>query len=51
MVLDEAPDETPIRATAPVQSLLAVAAAGVIFFGLIPTPLLDAAQAAAETLV
>ena len=51
MVLDEPPDAAPFRATAPVQGLLGLAAAGVLFFGLVPTPLLNAAQRAAENLL
>ena len=51
MVLDEPPDATPFRAAAPVQGLLGLAAAGVLFFGLVPTPLLNAAQRAAENLL
>ena len=51
MVLDEPADESRFQPTVPVQGLLALAAVGVLFFGLIPTPLLDAAQRAAETLV
>ena len=51
MVLDEPTDATPFRATGPVQGLLGLAAAAVLFFGLVPTPLLDAAQRAAENLI
>ena len=51
MVLDEPEDEAPFHASAPVQVLLGLAALAVLFFGLIPSPLLGAAQRAAETLV
>lgn len=51
MVLDDPLDESPIRPTAPVQGLLVLSALGVLFFGLVPTPLLDAAQRAAGNLV
>ncbi|MYE47449.1 MAG: NADH-quinone oxidoreductase subunit N [Chloroflexi bacterium] len=51
MVLDEPEDEAPFRASAPVQAVLGLAALAVLFFGLIPNPLLDAAQRAAETLI
>ena len=50
IVLDEPPDETP-EATAPsMQALLALAAVAVLFFGLVPTPLISAARRAAEVL-
>ncbi|MDA1061636.1 MAG: NADH-quinone oxidoreductase subunit N [Chloroflexi bacterium] len=51
MLLDEPTDPTPFRPTAPVQGLLGLAAAAVLFFGLVPTPLLDAAQRAAASLL
>ena len=50
IVLDEPRDATPIVADAPVQGLLAVAAAAVLLFGLVPAPLISAAQRAAEVL-
>ena len=50
IVLDEPTEETPFTATAPVQGLLALAGAGVLFFGLVPAPLIAAAQRAAEAL-
>ena len=50
IVLDEPTDETPVTATAPVLGLLALAGAGVLFFGLVPAPLISAAQRAAEAL-
>ena len=51
MVLDEPVDETPFRASTPVQGLLGLAALGVLFFGLWPAPLLQAAQRAAANLL
>ena len=51
MVLDEPVDETPFRASAPVQGLLGLAAVAVLFFGLAPSSLLQAAQRAAENLL
>ena len=50
MVLEEPEEETTFRATAPMQAVLGVAALGVLFFGLVPSPLISAAQRAAETL-
>ena len=50
IVLDEPTDESPVTATAPVMGLLALAGAGVLFFGLVPAPLISAAQRAAEAL-
>jgi NADH-quinone oxidoreductase subunit N len=51
MVLDESEDTTTFGATAPMQAMLGLAAVGVLFFGLIPAPLISAAQRAAETLL
>ncbi len=50
MVLDEPADGSPIRATASVQVLLALAAGVVLLFGLVPAPLISAAQRAADVL-
>ncbi|MEE8422484.1 MAG: NADH-quinone oxidoreductase subunit N [Dehalococcoidia bacterium] len=50
MVMDEPSDASPVRATASVRGLLAIAAAGVLFFGLVPAPLISAARRAAEVL-
>ncbi|MEZ4501501.1 MAG: NADH-quinone oxidoreductase subunit N [Dehalococcoidia bacterium] len=50
MVMDEPADASGVRVTAPIQGLLALAAVGVLFFGLVPTPLIDAAQRAAGAL-
>ncbi|MSQ41943.1 MAG: NADH-quinone oxidoreductase subunit N [Dehalococcoidia bacterium] len=50
IVLDEPLEGTSITAALPVQGLLTLAAAGVLFFGLVPAPLISAAQRAAEAL-
>ena len=50
MVLDEPPEETPIATAPQLQGVLALAAAVVLFVGLVPTPLLSAARRAAEVL-
>ena len=51
MMLDEPPEESRFSATPQVQGLLALTVVGVLFFGLVPTPLIEAARRAAETLV
>ena len=51
MVLDDPPDDAPLRPAAAVQGLLALAVLGVLFLGLAPSPLLGAAQRAAASLV
>ena len=50
IVLDEPPEERPVAAAPSVQALLALAAAAVLLFGLVPTPLISAARRAAEVL-
>ena len=50
IVLDEPPEEAAITTTAPVGGLLALAGGAVLFLGLVPAPLISAAQRAAETL-
>ena len=50
IVLDEPPDETPVATAPSMQALLALAAVAVLFFGLVPTPLISAARRAAEVL-
>ncbi|MDA0353669.1 MAG: NADH-quinone oxidoreductase subunit N [Chloroflexi bacterium] len=50
MVLDDPEEETTFTASGPMQAMLALAAVSVLFFGLIPAPLISAAQRAAETL-
>ena len=50
MLMDEPPEATGVRVSAPIQGLLALAALGVLFFGLVPTPLISAAQRAASAL-
>lgn len=50
MILDEPADATPIFARPAVQGVLALAAIGVLLFGLVPTPLISAARSAAEVL-
>jgi len=51
MWLDEAEDDSPIEVAPAVQAVLAAASIGVLFFGLWPAPLINAAQSAAETLL
>ena len=51
MLLDEPKETTQLRASGGVQFVLAVAAVGVLFFGLDPSPLLNAAQDAAAALL
>lgn len=50
MLLDAPEDETVFAPSYPAQAALAAAAIGVLFVGLIPTPLMAAAQRAAEVL-
>ena len=50
IVLDEPLETTPVRAAAPIIGMLTLAGAGVLFLGLVPAPLISAAQRAAETL-
>ncbi|MBT5772821.1 MAG: NADH-quinone oxidoreductase subunit N [Dehalococcoidia bacterium] len=51
IVLEDPVDETRFSATGPMQAMLAVAAIGVIFLGVVPSPLLNAAQRAAAALL
>ncbi|HRC61701.1 MAG TPA: NADH-quinone oxidoreductase subunit N [Dehalococcoidia bacterium] len=51
MILDEPRDTLTFRPTLTTSGLLMLAGAGVLFFGLVPTPLIEAARRAAETLV
>ena len=50
ILLDEPLDPTPFQPPATTNAVLAAAAIGVIFFGLVPTPLIDAARSAAAAL-
>lgn len=50
MVLDAPPEEKAFQPAASAQLALGASAAGVLLFGLIPTPLIAAAQRAAEVL-
>ena len=50
MVLDEPEDATSFRPVPAVRALLVLTAVAVVFFGLVPTPLIDAARRAAEAL-
>ena len=50
IVLDDPPEEAAITTTVPVQGLLALTGGAVLFLGLVPAPLISAAQRAAETL-
>lgn len=50
MVLDDPEEATTFSATGPMQAMLGLAAVSVLFFGLVPAPLISAAQRAAETL-
>ena len=50
IVLDEPPEEAVITTTAPVRGLLTLAGGAVLFLGLVPAPLISAAQRAAATL-
>jgi len=51
IVLEEPKDKTRFSATGPMQAMLAAAAIGVIFLGVVPSPLLNAAQRAAAALL
>ena len=51
MLLDEPQDETVFQPSGATGGLLALAALGVLFLGFVPTPLIEAARRAAETLV
>ncbi len=51
MILDEPRDATAFQPSGANAGLLALAAVGVLFFGLVPTPLIEAARRAAETLI
>ena len=51
IVLEDPVDETRFSATGPMQAMLAAAALGVIFIGLMPSSLLNAAQRAAAALL
>ena len=50
MLVDDAKDEMTFRPTLSMQVVLVFAAVTVIFVGLVPAPLISAAQRAAETL-
>ena len=50
MIVDDAKDEMTFRPTLSMQVVLVFAAVTVIFVGLVPAPLISAAQRAAETL-
>ncbi len=51
IVLEDPVDETRFSATGPMQAMLAASAIGVIFLGVVPAPLLNAAQRAAAALL
>lgn len=51
MLLDEPSDAAVFHPSGPLGGLLTVAAVGVIFFGLVPTPLIEAARRAAASLI
>lgn len=51
MILDEPPEETAVSVPGAVQGVLALAAVGVLLFGLDPSPLISAAQHAASALL
>lgn len=51
IVLEDPQDETRFSATGPMQAMLAASAIGVIFLGIVPSPLLNAAQRAAAALL
>ena len=51
IVLEDPVDETRFSATGPMQAMLAASAIGVIFLGVVPSPLLNAAQRAAAALL
>lgn len=50
MILDEPRDASGFRVPGAIQAVLGVAAAGVVVFGLVPTPLITAARHAADAL-
>jgi NADH-quinone oxidoreductase subunit N len=50
MVLDMPLEATPLRTPRGAQAVLAASAAGILVLGLVPTPLMNAAQRAAEVL-
>ena len=51
IILDEPEDESPIETPGGAQAVLLIASAGVLFFGVWPTPLINAAQRAAAALL
>ena len=51
MFLDEPAEETPVATSGGTQFVLLLAAASVLYFGIIPAPLIDAAQRAASVLL
>jgi NADH-quinone oxidoreductase subunit N len=51
MILDEPRDSTSFRPAPATSGLLVLAAGAVLFLGLVPTPLIEVARRAAETLV
>ncbi len=51
IVLEDPQDETRFSATGPMQAVLAASAIGVIVLGVAPSPLMNAAQRAAEALL
>jgi NADH:ubiquinone oxidoreductase subunit 2 (subunit N) len=51
MLLDEPKETTQLRASGGVQFVIAAAAVGVLFFGVDPSPLINAAQDAAAALL
>jgi len=51
MILDEPRDAAGFRVPGAIQGVLAVAAVGVLLFGLMPTPLITAARHAADALL
>ena len=51
MLLDEPTENTAFRPSLAMGGMLGLAAAGVLFFGMVPTPLIDAARRAAASLL
>jgi NADH-quinone oxidoreductase subunit N len=51
MWLDEPEDDTRFEAAPGARAVLVASAVGVLFFGLWPAPLINAARSAAETLL
>jgi len=51
LIMAEPSEATPIQATGAVQGLLAISAVGVLFFGVAPSWLIDAARQAADNLL